>query len=645
MKPHNNPRRSAVAVLTAAMVLTCTWTCCTAVPELQSIDGTGNNVNSPLWASVGQQFLRKSPAAYPDGIGALAGSTRASSRVVSNALCADSTTGFTNRRDLSALWYAWGQFLDHDMTLTDTTAEAGSIAVPTGDPWFDPTSTGTATIPMSRSVYDASTGVSTPRQQVNTLAAYIDASMVYGSSSVRAAALRTMSGGQLATSTGNLLPFNTAGLPNIIPGPQLFLAGDVRANENPSLAAVHTLFVREHNRFAAAAAAANSSLDDETLYQLSRRYIISLVQKITYEEFLPALLGRPLPPYNGYNINVNAGVATEFSTAAYRMGHSMLSASQEFFDNNAQSVHPPLSLKNAFFNSPVLSTTGIDPVLKYLATDRAQEIDPVVIDDVRNFLFGAPGQGGLDLAALNIQRGRDHGLADLNTVRTAYNLLPHASFAALTSNASLAAALEAVYGSVNDVDLWVGGLAEDHLPESSLGSTFTAIVSDQFMRTRAGDRFWFQNLRLPPMVDQALRKTKLVDVIRRNTGITNIQNDVFFFRTSVNGSVFVDGNSDGVEQPLDPKVPNAAITLADASGTVVATARSGVDGKFLLRGQLSPGQYVVTMTPPLSASGAPQSKTVSITRGGCVSASFVVASSGQPKPSPPPPRPPRALRA
>ena len=186
-----------------------------------------------------------------------------------------------------------------------------------------------------------------------------------------------------------------------------------------------------------------------------------------------------------------------------------------------------MSLREAFFNSPVLETTGIDPVLKYLATDRAQEVDPIVIDDLRNFLFGQPGQGGLDLASLNIQRGRDHGLPDLNTVRVAYGLPPHASFADVTSNATLAAVLSSTYGgNVNDIDLWIGGLSEDHLPGSSLGATFTAIVVDQFMRVRQGDRYWYQNsnfVSFPADHASQLQTIRLVDIIKRNTGIVNMQ--------------------------------------------------------------------------------------------------------------------------
>ena len=168
------------------------------------------------------------------------------------------------------------------------------------------------------------------------------------------------------------------------------------------------------------AARRNPALTDERLYQHARRSVVAELQKITYDEFLPALIGpaRPgaegLRPYAGYRADVNPGIATEFSTVAFRVGHSMLGEDIEFLAGDGTPVRDPLSLRDAFFNPTPLSEVGIEPILKYLGSFRGQEIDTRVVDDVRNFLFGSPGQGGFDLAALNIQRGRDHGIADYN---------------------------------------------------------------------------------------------------------------------------------------------------------------------------------------------------------------------------------------
>jgi peroxidase len=505
---------------------------------IEPLDGRGNNVAHPDWGNVDQQFLRFSKADYADGISSPAGTNRPSARTVSNRFSVSPEDGITNDRDLTAFVYAWGQFLDHGMILTRQTEseETFPIVVPTGDPWFDPSGTGTVKILFSRSIYDIGTGTSVdnPRQQINTITAFIDGSQIYGVDAERAAALRTFVGGRMKTSAGNLLSFNTGGFVNDndahrVPDDELFLAGDVRANENPELLSMQILFIREHNRIAAQAAREHPDWTDEELYQHARRIVIAELQKITYEEFLPAILGpNAIPAYQGYRADVNPGIATEFSTAAFRLGHSMLGDDIEFLDNQGNEIREAIALRDSFFNPSVVQETGIDPILKYLASDNAQEIDTIVVDDVRNFLFGKPGQGGFDLAAMNIQRGRDHGLADYNTVREAYGLTRITSFDQITSDPGIQSALAATYGSVDNIDLWIGGLAEDHLPNSSLGATFTHILVDQFTRLRDGDRFWYQAA-LPRNMLRDVQNTSLAEVIRHNTELTKLQENVFFF--------------------------------------------------------------------------------------------------------------------
>jgi hypothetical protein len=149
---------------------------------------------------------------------------------------------------------------------------------------------------------------------------------------------------------------------------------------------------------------------------------------------------------------------------------------------------------------------------------------------VRNFLFGEPTVGaGFDLAALNIQRGRDHGLGDYNSLRVAYGLPSVSSFSDITSDVNVQAALQSVYSDVNHIDPWVGALAEDHLADNSLGPLLTAALVDQFNRARDGDRFWFElDPSFTPDEILQLQSVRLGDIIRANTGLTNLQRDVFF---------------------------------------------------------------------------------------------------------------------
>jgi hypothetical protein len=515
-------------------------------PEFRRYDGSGNNLNNPDIGSTNTQLLRLANAAYEDGLSEPRGGginnnqSLPSARAISNQVSAQA--GLTsNALGASDYLWQWGQFLDHDIDLTSaaTPTEAFPIAVPTGDPFFDPNSTGTAEIGLRRSIFDANTGTSNARQQINQITAWIDASQVYGSDQGRADWKREFVGGRLNISDGNLLPFEPEDCPET--GGPCFGAGDVRVNEQIALTAMHTLFMREHNRLAARIAAANPALTDEEIYQRARALVGAQIQLITYNEFLTVLLGpNALPGYTGYNAQVDGRISQEFSTAAYRVGHTMLPSTLLRLDANGQELangHVPL--RNAFFNPQWVIDDGIEPILRGLAVEQAQAIDPLIIDDVRNFLFGPPGSGGFDLASLNIQRGRDHGLPSYNALRQALGLGAVNSFADITSNAAFQNALANAYqNDVNQVDLWIGGLAEDHINGGTLGETFYTIIVDQFTRLRDADRFWHQNVdwttygfEAEPVVHDdgtILTQLKLSDIIGWNTTFTNPQENLFF---------------------------------------------------------------------------------------------------------------------
>ncbi|MEM9015459.1 MAG: peroxidase family protein, partial [Verrucomicrobiota bacterium] len=189
-----------------------------------------------------------------------------------------------------------------------------------------------------------------------------------------------------------------------------------------------------------------------------------------------------------------------------------------------------LSLLNAFFRPSWIRANGIDGILRGQAGNSQQEIDRFIVDDVRNFLFG-PGFGGLDLAALNIQRGRDHGLPPFHHLRQGYGLAGLNSFNSLSSDSGTILAIQGAYGSVRDVDSWTGGVSERHRVGTSLGETFTAIFVDQFTRLRDGDRFYFENPEIySTAFTNAILNTTFADIIRRNTGLTSADlNDYSFF--------------------------------------------------------------------------------------------------------------------
>lgn len=490
--------------------------------DLRSQDGSGNNRAHPEWGRTGSEMRRSTAVGYEDGAGSPAGAGRPSARAISNAVAAAEGSR-PNARGASDFIWQWGQFLDHDLdlTLTADPKEPFNIDVPLGDPQFDPTGTGTATIPLSRSM---STTVGGVRQQVNAITVYIDASQVYGSDEETARALRTLDGtGRLRTSAGNLLPVDES---------SFFVAGDIRVNEQVGLIAMQTLFLREHNAWADRIREDHPELADEQIYQQARAIVGAEMQVVTYNEFLPVLLGRgALRPYRGYRPQVNAGIENAFATAAYRLGHSMLSSTLLRLGANGRSIaQGNIALAAAFFNPDAVRQVGIDPYLRGMAGQRAQEIDNQVVDAVRNFLFGPPGAGGFDLASLNIQRGRDHGLPGYNQARADFGLPRVASFAEISASPAVQVKLASVYDSVDDVDLWVGGLAEDHVPGAMVGETFFVILRDQFERLRDGDRFWYESY-LPRDLVQMVREQTLARIIRRNTSIgAELQTNVFLVR-------------------------------------------------------------------------------------------------------------------
>jgi len=504
--------------------------------EDRTIDGSGNNLVNTMHGAAHQPFDRMAPEMYGDNMQSLGGTTRPNPREISNVMCAQ-TDSIANRMGLSDMVWLWGQFVDHDITLAEVGTETAMIQVPSGDPTMDPMGTGSVMIPFTRTDFMAGTGTSSsnPRVQMNSNTAFIDGSMVYGSDMTTAMALRQQIGGDMRMSPQGLLMKNVFGLsmdnPLGLPQTELFAAGDIRANEHAGLTVMHTLFSREHNRLTAQLRQQHPTWNDEQLYQRARKLVGAIIQSITYNEWLPALLGPAAPgPSSGYDPTVSPQIDNEFSTALYRVGHTMINNELPRIQNdNLPAPGGAFSLATAFFNpSLVADGTDFDLFLKGLCAHEMQAVDARIIEDVRDFLFGPPGAGGLDLAALNIQRGRDHGIADYNMLRTSYGLTPVQTFADISSDTDVASRLEMLYNNVNDIDPWIGALAEDHLAGAAVGELIATALADQFVQLRDGDRFFYQwDSDLSAADVAAVEATSLRDVIVRNSGVARLQDNVF----------------------------------------------------------------------------------------------------------------------
>ncbi len=507
--------------------------------EPRSIDGYGNNRRNPELGSANTPFLRLAGVSFEYAMSAQF-PERPDPRVISNILLAQSEP-MPSAVLVTDMFWQWGQFLDHDMTLTlENFSDRAPIAVPRGDPVFDPFGRGGRTIDFNRSQFQPGTGIGPdiPRAQVNELTSFLDASNVYGSSLLRSRALRTNDGtGRLKTSgDGRFMPYNVDRLFNEngnVPRSrhdELFLAGDIRANDQVGLISIQTLFLREHNRLAGLIAEARPDLTGQEIFELARKIVGAQVQAITFHEFLPLLLGPgAIGPYRGYDSDVDASIAMEFSTAGFRIGHTLLSPM--LLQVGPDGEQRAMSLADVYFTPSVVTDYGISGLLRGLSSQVAQQVDAKVVNEIRNLLFGAPGGPGRDLAALNIQRGRDHGVPSYNDVRGAYRLPPARAFADITSDPAVQDELRRAYGDVELVELWPGGLAEDHVPGTNVGETFRTIIADQFRRLRDGDRFWYEQdpyfLANPDLLEE-VRRTTLAQIIRRNTEIGEELPDVVF---------------------------------------------------------------------------------------------------------------------
>ncbi len=438
---------------------------------------------------------------------------------------------------LSTMFVSWGQFLDHDLDLTRD--NSGEFVFVPG-----------LVAPLDRSAFDPETGITGPREQVNEVTPEIDGSQIYGSTLERQSALREFEGGRLGMSDDPTSPFGLLELAdggeamagNNDPENPLFLAGDVRANENTGLTVLHTLFNREHNYWADRLAVENPDWTDDQLFNAARSIVEAEIQKITYEDWLPKLIGDAAEADDAAILDPNDGaITTEFSTAGFRFGHTMVSSTLARLEEDGSSIGD-LTVQEQFFNVDPIKSDGIAHLLRGQSSEAAQAFDTKVIDDLNFFLTNAGGVTGFSLPALNIMRGRDHGLASWLETRAAIvgDIDPEAvdltDFSLVTSNTELQAELVGVYGTIDQIDLWVGGLAEDKIDGTQMGVTFTAILADQFSRTRSADETFGELLAtLDPAIAEEIANTSLGDIIERNSMVEELQEDVFLSKARIGG--------------------------------------------------------------------------------------------------------------
>lgn len=509
----------------------------------RTLDGTCTNSRSSdarVWGSAGRpqfSYFGDRDTSQPMG------SNLPSPRLISNIISKQDGNIF-DERHLSEITTFFGQFIDHTLVTSPLEfKEPFDIPLPEGETLGH----FTQKLPFFRSQrVRIERGRSIERPQ-NSISSVVDLSNVYGASKDRNDRLRTGTDGLMKTSKGNLLPLNSGPKP-LFNAPNtnadFFLAGDHRSNEHPVLTALHTLFLREHNSIAVELKELfpEFSGNDQLLFDIARKINEAQWQKIVFEEWYPALIGQRLPPYRGFKKRVETTVSVTFSTAAFRVGHTLVgNMVNRLGPGNSKMASLPLTATFFRSASTIRKTGGIDPFLRGAINNRAQKVDLKVVDALRDFLFmGVEGEDdNLDLVALNLQRGRDHGVPTYNEIRARFRKFRARTFRDISKDPDVQDKLQEAYGTPDRVEAWPGLMAESHPPHSSLGHTLIAVFHSEFKRLRDGDRFFFRanGLFSEKLLNKVSRLQALYegqntfrDIILRNTNIkeSELPEKIFF---------------------------------------------------------------------------------------------------------------------
>nr|XP_061812717.1 dual oxidase 1-like [Nerophis lumbriciformis] len=534
--------------------------------EVPRFDGWYNSLACPKRGGVGSHFSRLVPANFRDGVYQVEHepelpNPRSLSRILSTG-----SSGVPSTRNHTVLTLFFGYHVAFEIMNSRTPGcppEFMNIPVPKGDPAFDPNGTGSVLLPFMRGSWDKSTGQSpgNPRTQINTVTAWIDGSSIYGSSTSWSDSLRSFSNGLLASglewnmprqATGHTLMWSAADPTTGDNGPQgLYELGNAWANENVFTAAEGIIWFRYHNYLASKMSKEHPQWSDEELFQNAKKRVVATFQNIALYEWLPAYLGdRTLPPYSGYQKFVDPAVSPEFHAAMSLVitmassGVYMRNRSCHFREiiNTDGSSSPALRLCNSFWKRQEINVNtshDVDELLLGMVSQIAEEVDHIVVEDLRDFMYGPLKFTRTDLVAQIVQRGRDFGLGSYAKVRQALNLPPVKTFQDInpqlnkTKPKLLQEVAQIYHGDISKLELFPGGLLES---VGGPGPVFSAIILDQFERIRNGDRFWFENKHNSLFTDDDIQKIRNVTfrdvlVAVMNADESDIQNCVFFWKS------------------------------------------------------------------------------------------------------------------
>jgi hypothetical protein len=327
------------------------------------------------------------------------------------------------------------------------------------------------------------------------------------------------------------------------------------------------LFLREHNRLAELLVKLNplKYSSDEIIFQTARQINIAQYQHVIFNELLPILIGQnamnlyELNPSRGFNsdsyfMNYNRelypSVSIEFSTAAFRFGHSLVRPTLGFADVNLRKMHQIEVPDNIFNTKEIFNNGGNDAYLRASFMQSSDWFDPYLNTYMNDRLFeefasNTSQTKRFSLGALNVNRGRDHGLNNYNAYRNLCGLNYAQTFDDLNNiPKDLRIKLSKIYASVDDIDLYTGGTSELPIENAVVGVTFACIIAKQFRDLKFGDRLFYENghdaktqLTLDQLVE--IKKSTMSRLLCDNSDLNRIQLNPFVF-SNINTNPVVD---------------------------------------------------------------------------------------------------------
>ncbi|NXN20660.1 DUOX2 oxidase, partial [Nycticryphes semicollaris] len=534
--------------------------------EVQRYDGWYNNLLHHSQGSVGARLLRLLPANYADGVyQALQEPHVPNARQLSNVV-ARGPSGLPSRRNITVLAVFFGFHVLSDIVGVEKPgcpAEFLNIHIPPGDLVFDPAGTGDVVLPFQRIQWALETGQSpnSPREQTNEVTGWLDGSSIYGPSHSWSDALRNFSGGQLASGPSGRLPRETDGRvpmwkaldPSTGQGglQGIYDLGNAWGNENRFLQAESVAWFRYHNHWATTLAQTHPTWSDEDLFQHARKRVIATFQSIVLYEWLPTLLGKNVPEYEGYQQHLDPSLSPEFVVAAKQFLSTMVPPGVYKRDTqcNFQKVpgpggsFPAMRLCNSYWSresTGLQQAVDVDNLLLGMSSQIAEREDNIVVEDLQDFWYGPLKYSRTDYVASWLQRGRDLGLPTYNQARERFGLKPLQNWSDLAPHLDreVLEKVTALYANnTARLELLPGGMLEAD------GTLFSAIILDQFVRLRDGDRFWFENTKNGLFTAEeirGIRNTTFRDVLAAVTSAS---------LTDLQPSVFVWSNGDPCPQP------------------------------------------------------------------------------------------------